>query len=126
MGLAMVVQYAVEAALGTDIQASISQDRHDLPRRQRREFGLVAGEQDPLTLLIREAVRDQAVAAFTAIQAVPIIRKLTSPALQGGEPHAQQICHFLSPSTGRYGGIKDLQRLTAILRCGQSPSSSPQ
>jgi hypothetical protein len=126
MGLTMVMEHPVEAALGTDIQASISQDRHDLPRRQGRELGLVAGEQNPLTLLIREAVRNQAVAAFTAIQAVPITRKLTSPALQGGEPHAQQICHFLSPSTSRYGGIKDLQGLAAILRRGQSTSSSPQ
>jgi hypothetical protein len=126
MGLAMVMEHPVEAALGTDIDPSIGKDRHDLPRRQGRELGLVAGEQDPLTLLIREAVRNRAVAAFTAIQSVPITRKLAPPALQRGEPHAQQICHFLSPSTGRYGGLKDLQGLAAILRRGQSPASSPQ
>jgi hypothetical protein len=71
-------------ALGTDVQAPISQDRHDLAWRQCREFRLVAGEQDPLPLLLAQAVRNQAVAAFTAIQAVPITRELPPPALQGG------------------------------------------
>jgi hypothetical protein len=82
--LAVVIEHPVEAALGTDIQASISQNRHDLPWRQRREFRLVAGEQDPLPLLLAQAVRNQALAAFTAIQAVPITGELPPPALQGG------------------------------------------
>ena len=126
MGLAMVMEHPVEAALGTDVDPSISQDRHDLPRRQGRELGFVAGEQYPLTLLIRKAVRNQAVAAFTAIQAVPITCELPPPALQRGEAHAQQCGHLSGPCTGRHGGIEDLQGLAAILRGGQSTSSSPQ
>ena len=65
-------------------------------------------------------------AAFTAIQAVPITRELSPPALQRGEPHAQQRRHRSGPCTSRDGLIEDLQGLTTILRWGQSPSSSPQ
>jgi hypothetical protein len=126
MGLAMGMEHPVEAALRPDIQAPIGKDRHDLPRRQRRKLGLVAGEQDPLPLLVSESVRNQAMAAFTAIQAVPITRELPPPALQGGEPHAQQHRHLSGPCTSRDGLIEDLQGLAAILRRGQSPSSSPQ
>jgi hypothetical protein len=122
----MGMQHAVEAALRTDVEAPIGKDRHDLARRQRRELGFVAGKQDPLALLVSEAVRHQAVAAFTAIQAVPITRELPPPALQGGEPNALQCSHLSGPCTGRPGGIEDFQGLAAILRCGQSPSSSPQ
>ena len=52
--------------------------------------------------------------------------ELPPPALQRGEPHAQQHRHLPGPCTGRPGGIKDLQGLAAIFRRGQSPSSSPQ
>jgi hypothetical protein len=126
MGLAMGMEHAVEAALRADVQPAIGQDRHDLARRQRRELGFVAGEQDPLALLVGEAVRHQAVAAFTAVQAVPITRKLPPPTLQRGQTHAQQSGHLSDPCTGRPGDIEDLQGLAAILRCGQSTSSSPQ
>ena len=122
----MDMEHAVEAALRPDVQTPIGKDRHDLARRQRRKLGLVAGEQDPLPLLVREAMRDQAVAAFTAIQAVPITRELPPPALQGGEPHAQQSGHHTGPCTGRDGSIKDLQGLAAILGRSQSSPSSPQ
>ena len=126
MGLVMVMQHAVEAALRADEKAPIGKDRHDLGRRQRRELGFVTGKQDPLALLVSEAVKHPAVAAFTAIQAVPITRELPTPALQGSEPNAQQRCHLSGPCTGRLGGIEDFQGLAAILRCCQSPSSLPQ
>jgi hypothetical protein len=71
-------------------------------------------------------MRHQAVAAFTAVGAVPITRKLPPSALQRGEPHAQQHRHLPGPCTGRPGGIEDLLGLVAIFRRGQSPSSSPQ
>ena len=64
MGLSMVMEQAIEAALRTDVQATIRKNRHDLPRRQRRELALVAGEQDPLAHLHAEAMGHQAVAAF--------------------------------------------------------------
>jgi hypothetical protein len=57
MGLTMVMEHPVEAALRADVEAPIGQDRNDLPRRQGGEFRLVAGEQDPLALFLREAVR---------------------------------------------------------------------
>jgi hypothetical protein len=126
MGLAMVMQHAVEAALRADVLTPIGKDRHDLARWQCRELRLVTGQKDALALLVGEAVRHQAVAAFTAIQAVPITRELPPPALQRGEPHAQQSGRFSGPCAGRHGSIEDLQGLAAILRCGQSPSSSPQ
>ncbi len=126
MGLPMGMENAVKAALRADIDAPIRQDRHDLPRWQRGEFRLVAREQDPLALLVREAVRHLARATFTAVQAVPITRELTPPALQRGEPHAQQSRHLTGPCPGGHGAIEDLQRLAAIGRRGQSPASSPQ
>ena len=70
VGLPMGMEHPIEAALRADIEALIGQDRNDLPRRQGGEFRLVAGEQDPLALLLRKAVRHQAGTAFTAIQAV--------------------------------------------------------
>ncbi len=36
---------------------------------------MVAGEQDPLPLLFAQAVKNQAVAAFTAIQGLAVIRR---------------------------------------------------
>lgn len=83
--VAMGVQHAVEAALGTDAEPPMGKNRHDLARRQRRELGFIAGEQDPLALVVSEAVRHKAVAAFTAIHAVPVTLELPPPALQGGE-----------------------------------------
>jgi hypothetical protein len=87
---------------------------------------LVASEQDPLALLFAQTVRNQAVAAFTAIQSVPNTGELSPPALQGGEAYAQHSRYLTGPGPGRHGGIKDLQGLAAIRRRGQSPSSSPQ
>jgi hypothetical protein len=79
MGLAMGMEHAVEAAFRPDIQAPIGKDRHDLARRQCRELRLVAGEQDALSLLVAQAMRVQAMAAFAAIQSVPITRELPPP-----------------------------------------------
>jgi hypothetical protein len=64
-------KHAVEAPLRTDIEALIGQDRHNLPRRQRRKLRLVAGEQDPLPFFFCEAMGNHPMAAFTAIHAVP-------------------------------------------------------
>jgi hypothetical protein len=65
-------------------------------------------------------------AAFTADHTVPIRGELSPPALQGGEPHIQQLGHLMGPCSGGHSGIEDLQGLAAIRRRGQSPSSSPQ
>jgi hypothetical protein len=105
------MEHPVQAALGSDLEAPVRQDRHDLSRRQRCEFRLVAGEQDSLALLTCEAVRHQAVAAFSAILTVPITRKLTPPALQGPESHAEESSHLTGPRTGSHGRIEDLQCL---------------
>jgi hypothetical protein len=87
---------------------------------------LVAGEQDPLALLLREAVRNKAGPAFAAIDAIPISRELTPPALQGGEPQAQESRHLTGPRTSCHGGIEDLDGLAAIQRRSQASPSSPQ
>jgi len=92
------MQHPVEAALRADIQASISQDWHDLPRWLGGLFRLIAGEQDSLTFLVAQAMRHPAVAAFTAIAAVPNTGELSPPALQGGEPHAQHSRHLTGPA----------------------------
>jgi len=89
MGLAMGMEQPVEAARRTDIQAAIGKDQKDLTRQQGRELGLVTGQQNSLVLFFREAMRLQAMAAFTTVQAVAINRELPPPALQGGETHAQ-------------------------------------
>ena len=122
----MGMEHPVETALRADIEAPIGQDGNDLPGRQGGEFRLVAGEQDPLTLLVGQAMRHVAGTAFTAIQAVPITRELTPPALQRRQAHAQQLGELAGPCTGCHAGIEDLQGLAPILGGGQSPSSSPQ
>jgi len=124
--LAVGMEHPVEAPLRADVQPTIRQNGHDLARWQRRKFRLVAGQQDPLPLLVREAVRHQAVAAFAAIQSVPITRELPSPTLQRGQPNAQQSGHFSGPCAGCHGSIEDLQGPWAILGRSQSSPSSPQ
>jgi hypothetical protein len=81
------------------------------------EHPVVAGEQDSLVLLVAKTVRNDAVAAFTAIQSVPNTGELSPPALQGGESHVQQSRHFTGPRPGSHSGIEDFQGLAAI-RCG--------
>ena len=108
MGQAMGVQHPVEVAFRTNKQSPISQHRHDLARRQCGKLRLVAGQQDPLALLVAKAVRNVTVAAFSVIGAIPSTCELSPPALQGGEPNAQKSCHFSGPSTGTDGAIKDL------------------
>ena len=85
----MGMQNPVEAALRTDIQTPVRENRHDLPWWQRRKFRLVAGQQNPLAFLLAEAVRHMAVAALAAIDAITVTSELAAPALQRGQPHAQ-------------------------------------
>ncbi|MFN5119275.1 MAG: hypothetical protein ACK5JJ_14360 [Cyanobacteriota bacterium] len=79
-----------------------------------------------MALLVHEAVRHQTGTSFTTIQAVPYTCELTPPALQRGEPHAQQSRHLTSPCPSGHAAIDDLQGLAAIRRRVQSPASSPQ
>jgi hypothetical protein len=57
------------------------------PRRQRGKLRLVAGQQDPLAILIAEAVGHLAMASVSAVHTVPITQESTPPTLEGGEPH---------------------------------------
>jgi hypothetical protein len=93
----MGVQHPVEAALRADIAAPIYQHRHDLSRWQRRKFGFVAGQQDPLAFFLAEVVRPMAVAAFAAIDAITVTSELGAPALQRGQPHAKQQRQLMGP-----------------------------
>ena len=83
------MQDPIEAGFRADIQPLIRQGRHDLSRRQRGVRRLVAGEQDPLALLLTQPVNDMARTAFTAILAVPITHKGTPPALEGAQADAK-------------------------------------
>jgi len=87
VNLPVGVEHPVEAALGTDVKAPIRQHRHDLPWRQRREFTLVAGEEDPLAFFFAEAVRHIAVAALTPVHTAAVTSELPAPTLQRGEPY---------------------------------------
>jgi hypothetical protein len=122
----MGMEHAVEAPLRTDIEALIGQDRHNLPRRQRRKLRLVAGEQDPLPFFFCEAMGNHPMAAFTAIHAVPIARELPAPALQGAQPHPQKCRQGLDPGTSGPTCFQDLQGPLAIFWGGQSSPPSPQ
>jgi hypothetical protein len=88
VSLAGGMQHSVKDAFRTDIETTVCQDRHDLSRRQRRKFRLIAREQHPLALLLAEAVGDVAVAALATIDDITVISELSAPALQRGEPHA--------------------------------------
>ena len=118
MGLPMGVQDPVGAAFRTNKQSSISQHRHDLARRQCCKLRFGAVRQDPLPIRVDRAVRNVAVAAFSAIGAIPSTCEQSPPALQVGDPNAQQSCHFSGLGTGTGGAIKNLLGLAAIGRCG--------
>jgi len=55
-----------------------------------------------------------AVAALTAVHAVPITGELTAPALQRGQAHAQQQGQLTPAGTIGHTFIEDLQCLLAI------------
>jgi hypothetical protein len=120
------MQHPVKAALRTDVKATIRQYRHDLPRRERRKFRLVAGQQDPLAFFFAEAMGHVAVAALAAIDTITVTSELPAPALQRGQPHAKQQRQLMGPGTVSNALIEDLQSLLAINRRRQSSPSSPQ
>ena len=104
----MGMQQPVEAALRSNVQTLIRQDRHDLARGKRGEVLLVAGVQNPLSLLLCQSVRHLAGAAFTAIQSVPITRELAPPTLQGAQPHPKQLGQFAGPGARFQALFQDL------------------
>ncbi len=59
--------------------------------RQRGEFRLVAGEQDPLAFFFAEAVSEMAVAAHTAVNAITVAGELAPPALQRRPPEGLNV-----------------------------------
>jgi hypothetical protein len=61
------------------VWATIRQHRHDLPRWQRREFGLVAGEQDPLAFFFAQVLSRMAVAAPVPVHTIAGTSKLPAP-----------------------------------------------
>ena len=85
-------------------------------RRERREFRLIAGQQDPLAFLLAEAVSHVAAAALATVDAITVTSKLTAPALQRGEPHTEQQGQFTGLGTIGSALVEDLQCLPAIVR----------
>ncbi len=69
---------------------------------------------------------DLAVAAFAAIDPLTVTSELAAPALQRGEPHAQQQSQFAVTGTVSDAFIQDLQGLLAIVIRRQSSPSYPQ
>ena len=69
--------------------ALIGQCWHDLPRWQRGVFRLIAGEQDSLTFLLAQAMRNQARTAFTTVLTVPVTPKVTPPSFDGAQGNAE-------------------------------------
>ena len=126
VALPCLVQHPIETALGTDIQPLISQGRHDLPQWQRCEFRLVAGEQNPLALLLAQAESDMAGAAFTAILAVPIITKGLPPAFEGAQADADLTAgtHQVGASSIRLAD--QLDHLPPVRAVRQPSASSEQ
>lgn len=122
----MSVQHPVEAALRTERQAQVRQDRHVLPRPQRGNFEHVAGQQDSLAFLFAEAVGHVAVAVFKAVDAIIFTSELTPPLLQRPDAYVEQPCQIAGPSTICHSLVKYLQGLLAVVRRGQSSPSSSQ
>ena len=96
------------------------------PWWQRREFGLVAGEQDPLAFFFAEAMNHMAVAALAAVNAITGTSELATPAPQRRKPHTQQQDQLMGTCTIGHTLIQDLHSLLAIDRRGQSSPFSPQ
>jgi hypothetical protein len=79
-----------------------------------------------LAFLLAKAVSHVSVAALSTVDAITVTSKLTAPALQRGEPYAEQQGQFTSPGTIGHALVEDFQGLTAIVRRRQSSPSSPQ
>ena len=126
MDLPVCVDDPIEAALRADVQATIRQHRHDLPRWQCRKCGLAAGEQDPLALLLAWPVRDKAWRSVTAIMSVPITCKGLAPSLQGAQADADLAAGMHQTHARGIGLADQLDRLAALSGTGQPSSSSKQ
>ena len=120
------MENSVKAAFRTEIKPAIGQDRHDLAWRKRREFRFVASQQDPLAFLLTEAVSHVPAAALATIDTITVSSKLTAPALQRRQAHAQKQSQLTSSGTVDDALVEDLQGLPAIVRRRQSSPSSPQ
>lgn len=68
-----------------------------------------------MAFLLAEAVCHVAVAALAPVDAITVTNKLTSPALQRGEPHAEQQGQLTGSGTIGHALIKDVHGLPAIV-----------
>ncbi len=116
VGLAMGTQDPIKAAIRTDVEPAMRKYRHNLSRWQRRKFGFVAGQQDPLVIFLAEAMDDVPGTAFAEIDAITVTSELAAPALQRGQPHPQQQRQLIGACTIGHALIQDLQTLLAINR----------
>ncbi len=80
-----------------------------MPWWERRKFRLVAGQEDPLAFFLAEAVSHMTVAAFAAIDAITVTSELPAPALQHGQPQAQQQGQLTDSATIGHALIEDPQ-----------------
>jgi hypothetical protein len=126
MGLAVRMEYPVEAALRADIQPLIGKGWHDLPGGKRRELRVVAGERDPSTFFFAQLVRDQAWTAFTAIVTVPISCQGLPTAFEGAHADADLAAGAQQTCTSGMGLTDHLDGLAPVNSDGQPSASSEQ
>ena len=72
---------------------------------------MIAGEQNPLTFLGREAMGNMAAAALTAILTVPITQKALAPALEGAQADADLAAGADQARTSGMGLADQLDRI---------------
>jgi hypothetical protein len=87
---------------------------------------LIAGEQDPLALLGREAMGNMAGAALPAILTVPITKKALAPSLEGAQADADLAASAEQACTSGMGLADQLDRLAPVSGAGQPSASSEQ
>jgi hypothetical protein len=78
-----------------------------LAGRHCGKFRLIAGEQDPLALLLAQLVRDQAVTALAGGNAITVTRELAPSALQRRQPNAQQDRQLTRPGAISHTLVQD-------------------
>ena len=80
----------IETPLRPDINHAICQDGRDLSRRQHGEFGLLAGQQDPLAFFIGETLIRVAMGVLATLHTIDGTTEMVAPALQRGEPDVKE------------------------------------
>jgi hypothetical protein len=126
MHLLMGVEHAAKAALRADIQPLIGKGWHDLNWWQCGVLGLVAGEQDSLSLLFTESVGNQTGAVFRAIVAATITDAGLPPALEGVQRDPDLTAGTRQTRDSRMRLADEFGRFFPVSSAAQPSASSEQ